>query len=261
MSKRLILCSLIAFSLPAFADTYVQPLKPGCTVQSIAQVSVDPDKTSLTVKCDSGPPPPCSQPITVPSATQGIANYTRMTGIQNVNYFGAGYKAVDITSFDSVYWKAWPGNGTLTAALQVPNNKYVSEKFHVPTDYMAGYSGPGLWGNYSNAQTGYSAPVSFTISTCPGDFSNPAINGSTVVEGCWANAKTAGGFVQWRNDVTCELKDNTDYYLNYGNFSINAVLPNGAGSAASTKNGQCNGSCSDSIRNGPGSWGQYTPPQ
>ena len=224
----------------------------GSTATSNATVTVPPAGTVTAG---------CTNPPTLASTTSGITNFTQATGTQSVFYFGAGSKAVDLTSFDSIYWLKWPGNSTLTADFSLSTNKYISAQFKVPAGYIAGYSGSGLYGNYAIAQSNVSAPVSMTISTACGDFSSPVTYPtSTVVPGCWKNKLTVGGILQWRADTTCILHDNTTYFLNIINADISALRPGGAGSAASTKNANCSGVCSDPIGNGPGSWTTYTFP-
>jgi hypothetical protein len=263
-----IILALVAAILcgPANAGSiYFNSVATGCHVDSVTSVTssaggwlaLGPNNPPPIV-CPTPPPPTCTTAPVLASSTPGIENFSRMTGYVDMNYFGGGISPADITSFDSVYKKPWPGNGTLTAALQVPNNKYVSEKFTVPAGYMAGAPST-IYGNYTLNQTGYSAPVSLTISTCPGDFSDPSQPGSTVILGCWKNSQTAGGHVQWRKSLACQLQDNTTYYLNFINANIAGFMPGGRGVGGSTRNKYCSGSCSDSIRNGPGSWGSYNP--
>ena len=223
----------------------------GSTATSNATVTVPPAGTVT---------PGCTNPPIITSTTTGIANFTQITGTQSVYYFGAGYKTVDLTSFDSIYWLPWPGNSTLTADISLPTNKYVAALFKVPNGYIAGYTGTStLYGDYAIAQSGVSASVSMTISKSCGDFSNPSSypTSSTVVPGCWKNKLSVGGFLQWRADTTCILQDNTTYFLNILNADISAVQPGGGGSAASTKNANCSTVCSDPIGNNPGTWTTY----
>ena len=226
----------------------------GSTAASNATVTVPPAGTVTAG---------CTNPPTITSTTTGIANFTQITGTQSVYYFGAGYKTVDLTSFDSIYWLPWPGNSTLTADISLPTNKYVAAQFKVPNGYIAGYTGTGtLYGDYAIAQSGVSASISMTISKSCGDFSNPSSypTTSTVVPGCWKNKLGAGSFLQWRAGSTCILHDNATYFLNIINADMSAVQPAGGGSAASTKNGLCSAACSDPVANDSGTWTSYTFP-
>jgi hypothetical protein len=202
---------------------------------------------------------------TVPSNTTGITNFTQLTGNVSVYRYSLGTTNLDATSFNAIY-DTWPGNSAISAVISLPTNKYLAEKFTVPHGYFAGYTGSGLYNAYSINQSTFTAPVSFTISTTCGDFSNPANDsGSTVVAGCWRNllsaTLTAGqSWVQWRSNTTCILHDDTTYYLNMINADISQVHANGTGTATSSKNANCSSTCANSIRNGPGNFGTYTFP-
>jgi hypothetical protein len=190
--------------------------------------------------------------------------------VQDVYYFilegsNNGHLNEDVTSFDALYQAPWPGNSALTAVVTLPTNKYVAAKFHVPAGYMAGYTGSGLYGDYTVNQSGFSTSVSMSISTTCGDFANPATSpNSSVVPGCWKNKAVTNGYVQWRKDITCILHDNADYYLNYINADVSAVQALSGniagGSASSTKNANCGNGCTNPIANNPGSWTSYTFP-
>lgn len=199
---------------------------------------------------------------TINSGTTGIANFTQWTGNQQVVYYGngptGGVHSVNVTSFTSFYQaNAWPGQQIgLIGQPTLPNGKYVSLVFQVPNGYLAGKPDTIL-GQYSVGSSGYSAPVSMTISTTCGDFSNPTTNPttSTVVPGCYKNKSLSPGGIVWRKTGSCALQDGKTYYLNFINADISNLLPNGQGTAISTRNSQCPaGSCSDPIDNGPGNW-------
>jgi hypothetical protein len=198
----------------------------------------------------------CPSAPTIPSSTSGIASFTQWSGSVTANYFSSGNKVVDITSFDSVYG-TWPGAvESQTAAVTLPTSKYVSLKFTVPAGYMASHSG-GM-GQYSLNQSAYSAPVSMTISTKCGDFSNPASDvNSSVVAGCYGPMGTtsAAFVIAWRQSGSCQLSDNTTYYLNYINADITNAKSDNSVSIPSSANSRCNASgCYDGVTNGPGTW-------
>ena len=238
------------------------------TLTCNAAVGAIPPATASSVTVTQQPRdvlPPLDCPTIIPGSTTGIPNFTQFTGIQPVSYFSTSAN-VDVTSFDALYQAPWPGNSSLTAVVTLPTNKYVSAKFHVPAGYMAGYTGTGLYGDYTVNQSGFSASVSMSISRTCGDFAQPgSLNPTTtVVPGCWVNKKVTGGFVQWRKDSTCILNDNTDYYLNYINADVSGIRVisgnTAGGTASSTKNANCGSSCTDPIANNPGSWTSYTFP-
>ena len=240
------------------AATYVQPLQ--CAATGIA---LDNPTTTATVTCPVTPPPTgCTAPPVIASSTPGITNFTRMIGTATVNYFSLGNRSVNITDYGSVYGQipsveTWPGNSGITAVFQVPTNKYISLQFTVPPGYMAGSPAnrSGYW--YVNASSYSRAPISATVSTSCGDFSDPLGSvASTVVSGCYKNK--AGGdkwLVVWENPAhvnpTCTLQDGRTYYLNIINADISGVVPKG-GSAASTSKSTgstCTTTCADPIAN------------
>ena len=262
-------CTGTALSIPA---TFTNPSTSATTSYSVtltctAAVGAIPSTTasSVTVTQQAAgvviPPGNCA---TIPSSTTGITSFTQQTGVQNVSYFSSSAN-VDVTLFDQLYQAPWPGNSSLTAVVTVPISKYISAQFHVPAGYMAGYSGAGLYGDYTVNQSGFSTSVSLSISTACGDFANPSTNpSSTVVPGCWKNKAVTNGYVQWRKDTTCILQDNHTYYLNFINADVSAVqaINNNVagGTASSTKNQNCGSGCTDPIANNPGSWTGYTFP-
>ena len=177
-----------------------------------------------------------------------ITSFTQLTGNVNVNYYSSGTHSVNITQYNSIFGQipstaAWPGNSGTTAVITLPTINYISAAFTVPPGYMA--SAPSnRYGEYYLNPSAYSkAPVSMTISTSCGDFSNPATHASsTVVPGCYKNKATADTpIVYWENpnhtSPSCVLNDNQSYYLNIINADISNVQPivgNTAGGTATT---------------------------
>jgi hypothetical protein len=208
--------------------------------------------------------------FTVPSSTQGINSFTQLTAQQNVNHFGGGVISTNPALFSSVFRTAWPGFYNDIADFSLPVSSYLGMAFTVPHGYMANSANAAYWdngvvealyGNISVASSGYSAPVSMTISTACGDFSNPSANGSTVVAGCYLNKGIQAYSVQWRQSGSCTLQDDHSYFLNVIVADISAVTPNGGGTAASKKTANCSQTaCSVPVENGVGSWAAYTPP-
>jgi len=194
----------------------------------------------------------------VPNSAGG--NFTRWTATTSVNYFGLGYITVDTTKYDSIFGQkptpqTWPGNSGITAVLPVPINRYMAAVFTVPAGYMASAPANRVGEYLVNASAFSGAGISATISTCPGDFSNPAAPTSTVVAGCWGNKLRGGArLLFWEPpqhvSPSCVLNDGKTYYLNIINADISAVLPLGGGSATSTAPGtHCTTSCSDPVAN------------
>ncbi len=225
------------------------------SLQTVPQVTVLPTGTSGGGSCP-----------TIASSTPGITNFTQLTGTQSVYYYGAlgGYKSVDATSFAAVYQSVWPGNYGLIAQPNLPNNKYMSMAFTVPANYMTAPNAPNpLYGEYTVGETGVSAPITMTISTSCGDFSNPATNPtSTVGPNCYRSLANADGILFWSKNTssTCILSNNTTYYFNIINADTTSVTAGGGGTASSSKNSKCSaGTCTDPIQNGPGTWSGYTP--
>ena len=216
--------------------------------QTSPVVSVQPTGVITSTGCTTSP--------TLASSTAGIANFTRLTGTVSASYFGGTHAtSVDAGEFDSIY-APWPGNPALTAVFDLPTNQYLAEHFKVPANFFGSRAGTTVYGYYTINASGFSAAMSMSISTSCGDFSNPATYGnSTVVPGCWINKHNAysAGPLQWRNGTTCILQDNTDYYLNIINADISLLQPNGGGTAASTRNANCSGTCSDPVQDGPDS--------
>jgi len=203
---------------------------------------------------------------TITSTTAGITNFTRWTGTPKV-YLDSGLgssKNADITSFDALYG-TWPGQYGNILYFMLPNVSYLSMAFTIPNNYMTAANKPNpLNGAYKTGETGDKTLASFTISTTCGDFSNPATypTTSTVLPGCWKNKQSSSTTLfQWNSSgTTCVLQNNKTYYLNAISADISQVQPNGAGTAASTKNTYCSGgTCELPIYNGPGTWSGYTP--
>jgi len=193
---------------------------------------------------------------TIPSGSGGIASFTQLSGSITANYFSGGNRVVDATSFASVYGN-WPGAvESQTAAITLPTNKYMSLAFTVPAGYMASH--PNGWGQYSLNQSAYSAPVTMTISTKCGDFSNPATDAnSSVVPGCYGNLGTTSSafIIAWHQTGLCQLNDGQSYYLNYINADVTNAKSDNTGSITTSANGRCNASgCTDGVTNGPGTW-------
>jgi PKD repeat protein len=202
----------------------------------------------------------------ITSTTAGITNFNRWTGTPKV-YLDSGLsssKNADITSFNALYGP-WPGQYGNILYFMLPNASYLSMAFTVPNNYMTAANKPNpLDGAYKTGETGDKTLASFTISTTCGDFSNPATypTTSTVLPGCWKNKQSSSTILfQWNaTGSTCVLQNNKTYYLNAINADISQVQPNGAGTAASTKNTFCSGgTCELPIYNGPGTWSGYTP--
>lgn len=238
----------------ANAASYVQSLQ--CAATGIA---LNSPTTSATVQCPVAPPPvTCTTPFVVPNSTGG--NFTRWATTTTINYFGMGNIVVDTTKYDSIFGQKptaepWPGNSGITAVLPVPINRYLSAGFTVPAGYMASAPANRLGEYLVNASAFSGAGISATISTCPGDFSNPSAPTSTVVAGCWGNKVRGGGrLLFWEPpqhvSPSCVLNDGKTYYLNIINADISTVLPLGGGKATSTApSTQCTTSCNDPVAN------------
>jgi PKD repeat protein len=237
----------------AAAGTYTVSLTVTDSVSSAQNTKTQ----QVTVSTSTGSCP------TYASGTPGISNYTRLTGTQNVSYFGNGSATVDLTSFNSVFgWtgtpsqQVWPGNGALTADILLGTNKYVSLQFTVPAGFMEQYPS-GVYGKYTLNTSSYSAPVGMTISTQCGDFSDPSVYPSTskVVSGCLVNnLNSTNGALRWANTGACTLQDGATYFLNMINADISTAQPAGGGTLTSSKTVKCGSTCSDPLRNGPHSW-------
>ncbi len=211
-----------------------------------------------------------TQSVTVPSAscpvitstTAGIANFSRWTGNQNVNYFGSGagtgIQSVDVTSFASVWFAPWPGQFGRQPVFPLPISMYMAQQLTVPNPYFS-TAPSNIYGRYTVGSTQNDALVSMTISKNCGDFSDPTTypTTSSVVPGCYINKAMSGGFVQWSKTNGCTLSDGQTYYLNIINADIGNVTPTG-GTAASTKTGNCGSSCRVPLING-GNFSTYTP--
>jgi hypothetical protein len=207
-----------------------------------------------------GSGPGCVTSPTIASSGGGIASFSRLTGNVNMSYYTYSHTA-DITSYDSIFGESpsaltWPGKSGITALVVLPTSNYVSAAFTVPAGYMAG-APANRYGQYRlNASQYTKAPVSMTISTSCGDFSNPATHPtSTVVPGCYKNKAGADSqILDWESPAlgtTCALQDGTTYYMNFINADITNVTP-GGGTATTTKaaaGSTCTTSCVDPIAN------------
>ena len=184
-------------------------------------------------------PPPPAPTSTCPT----IGAFSRWTGTQAVNFTsGPTPRQVDVTSFASAFQfagKLWPGISGVVPMIPLPVNRYLALQFTVPSNASA-----TLLGTFLVGDTGYSAPLSMTISTACGDFRDPAA-GSTVVAGCRKNAIAAHGGFSWHiSGQGCVLQPGRTYYLNIINADVSGALP------VSTANGLCiNKVCSDPILN------------
>lgn len=185
--------------------------------------------------------------LSVPNSAGG--SFTRVTTPGRVTDFHGDSFSVDYTTFDSSMLKAWPGDLGEQIIFSVPTSGFVSLGFTVPAGFsaqqLAGFQ--GLY-ELSSGSSGWSAKTSLTISTKCGDFSAPGSGGSTL---CYGNALAQSGFILFvvDNSKTCNLTDNTQYYLNFINANVAGVGPNGTGSATSTANANCTGSsCVDTIQ-------------
>lgn len=262
----LLLYTAIAYNT-AHADTKVF-CSPATITTSAVQIDGNYQQTLTSIgsiasgQCattTTPPPTACTTAIRVPNSAGGA--FTRWSGNATVNYFGEGSRVVDITKYVAIWGSAdaptWPGKSGITAVLPVPSGQYFSAAFTVPDGYMAAAPANryGEW--HVNPSSFSGAGISATISTCPGDFSKPGTPGSTVVSGCYhTGVRGDAPAMYWENpahaSASCVLHDGQTYYFNMINANVSAVLPNGGGSATSTKAGtQCasSASCNDPIYN------------
>jgi hypothetical protein len=202
---------------------------------------------AVTVPFVNQPPPTCT---TIPSSVTG-QTFTQLTGNQTVFYFGSGAgsgnQIVDVTSFDSFWFSAWPGQRSTQPVPTLPANKYLSMQFKVPAGYFETVPGNTI-GEYYVGTSLFVASISMTISTGCGDFSPSAVSGSTVVAGCYANLAPASSGMFWRTPTgaTCKLQDGQTYYLNFINANITNVTPTGG----TAKSVCATASCTDPLLNG-----------
>ena len=180
------LCSGAGCNSPVSAPASFTNSGPATVTYNVAVVCTGAgtpatSTAAIVVPIVNGGGPGCTNPYTITSTTSGIANFTRYTGSPSVYYFGAGSNTADVTSFDSIFQHAWPGNSNLTADISLPTNRYLAAQFKVPAGYIAGYHGQSpLYGDYTLNQStgsgGTPAAVSMSISTTCGDFSNPDLS-------------------------------------------------------------------------------------
>lgn len=212
---------------------------------------------SVTVTTGGG-----SCPTLAGDGTGGVNSFSQWTGSQSIFYFGSGpntgYQNVDVTNFNSVWFGTWPQSYGRQPVFPLPLTMYMAEKFTVPAGYFAG-APSGIYGSYTVGASQYDAPVSMTISTKCGDFSNPVSfpTTSTVVPGCYIKNAGPTAKLTWSKSFGCTLTDGGTYYLNIINADISNITPTG-GTAASTKSGTCGSSCRIPLVNG-GNFNSYNP--
>ncbi|MBS0558328.1 MAG: PKD domain-containing protein [Proteobacteria bacterium] len=215
---------------------------------------------SVTVSASGG-----SCPAVAGDGTGGVNSFNQWTGTQSVYYFGSGpgtgYQSVDVTSFNSSWAISgtWPQSYGRQPVFPLPITNYMAQKFTVPAGYFAG-APTGIYGQYIVGSSQNDAPVSMTISTKCGDFSNPATypGTSSVVAGCYINKALTGGFVMWSKSYGCNLADGQTYYLNMIDADISNVTPTG-GTAASTTSGNCVGGVCRIPLSNQGTFNSYHP--
>lgn len=200
-----------------------------------------------------------SCPVIASSTPSKGSNFSRWTGVRTVFYYGmganTGNQQVDVTSHDSVWFGAWPGDSGRSLVFTLPLVNYISMKFTVPSNYFTS-NNPSVYGAYAIQESQRAALMAMTISTSCGDFSDPIANpsSSTVVPGCYVNNGGIYKGVSWHPSGQCALTNGETYYLNIINADISQVMPNGGGSAASTAtkpvNGCTSSSCTDPIQLG-----------
>ena len=233
-----------------------------------------PNTVTLTCAGASGPAAVSSATVTVLHTVSGgscatiagspSGSFSQWTGNHSVYYYSAGSRVVNVGDFNALFNGTWPGQYGLIADISIPATQYVSAQFTVPANYMTASNVPAsLYGKFQVGQSNFSTTVSMTVSKECGDFSNPTSPGSTVVPGCYLNKGGANAYIRWTNTgASCALTDsatdNTPYYLNIINADISNVT-HGGGTASSTGNQACSGTCSDPILTGNGTWQGYTP--
>jgi hypothetical protein len=271
----------------SFTSTFCSTLA-GCQGQQTVTATF-PQNTSTTndanytvsVSCTGpGSPNPVASPVTpvvtvlhtavvtggtcpVITGAGGIASFSQdVRTNESVSYYSSGTRTVNMTQYDSIFGQipsaqTWPGNSGITAVVTLATSNYVSAAFTVPANYMTGAPSNRYGQYYLNPSSYSKAPVSMTISTTCGDFSNPSASGSTVVPGCYKNKAGADtSIVVWENPAhtspTCALQDGQTYYLNFINADITNVTPGGHGTATTTKGAAgstCTSACMDPIAN------------
>jgi hypothetical protein len=225
--------------------------------------SINSATTLVPGECINPPPPVgCTTPPVIKSATTGVANYTRLVGLINVNYYGAGTHTSNIANFQSIYRTdfsvaetPFPGKASLTAVVSLnsgaASSNYLSEQINVPFGYVEGHT--PRFGTFSLNQSSSNVPLGMTISKACGDFSNPGTYAnSTVIPGCWRNRQQPAtpGPLQWRKDTTCIIESGQTYYLNVIAADISTATPTNSTPVASTKNNGCGAaSCAVAVNN------------
>lgn len=163
----------------------------------------------------------------------------------------------DATSFvkafgDSTY-PNWPGHPGLLQQFVLPSTSYISLAFTVPSTFYTGVN-QNSYGSYRVSISGYTAPISMSISTNCGDFSSPGSSGSSVV--CRGNLLIGNGTsgITYGNGQECPLTDGQSYFLNFINADVKNVTATG-GTATTSANSKCTGGkCTDVFTNAPNSW-------
>ena len=194
----------------------------------------------------------------VANSAPGSQPFTRATTAASSLYPNTPVSR-DATNYTTIYADAgfpnWPGHYNAPGYILLPTSNFVSLAFTVPHTFFSGVN-LNVYGNYtiSESTSGYSAPISMSISTKCGDFSSPTDTGSTVV--CRGNKLISDNALTWYSTGTaCKLQNDGQYFLNIINADIQNVTANGGGTATSSANAKCTGGkCSDVIANGIGSW-------
>jgi hypothetical protein len=254
----------VTASFPANASTTTDAtytVSVSCTGLGSPSPGVTSPASSVVTVPHPGGSVGCSSPPTI-AGTGAITSFNRQTGNQAMTSYGTYSWTADVTDYISIFGSkptptTWPGNSGITAdKLSINTNAYISAMFQVPSSYMGSLpSGSQRLGQFLINNSGFSkAPVSMTISTSCGDFSNPANfpGTSTVVPGCYLNAGTS---LVWENpqhnSPTCVLQDGGTYFLNIINANVSNITPTG-GTATTTKGAtgaSCGTACTDPITN------------
>jgi len=249
----------VTASFPANSSNADIPytVKVSCTGPGSATAVQSPTSPVVTVPHTIVVDTACSAPPTVPGA--GGTSYTRTTTSVTANYSKFGNKAIDPTSFQSIFTSPgkpdipWPSEYDAVPTFTLNTHNYVSAAFTSTAPYIA--TTPTMQGQYFINESGFTAAISMTISTKCGDFGQ--LSPTSVVAGCKLNAGIAGSRLIWSGSggTTGKLSDGVPYYLNVINANIGALTPGGSGVATSTAVSNCTGgACTIPLQNGPGSW-------
>jgi hypothetical protein len=185
-------------------------------------------------------------------------SFTRATTVQSSIYPNTPTNR-DATNYNTIFgdtgYPNWPGHYNFPGYFLLPTGNFVSMAFTVPHNFFTGLN-LSVYGQYtvSESTSGYSAPISMSISTKCGDFSSPTDVGSSVI--CRQNLLVSDHTLTWYSTGSiCALHDDQAYYLNFINADIRNVTPNGGGTATTSSTTKCtSGKCSDVFANGIGSW-------